>query len=167
MTCETTRDQFSEYYDGGLTSTERSGLEVHLKECSACTGEYDQFSTSLKMLSDSGHAETTQVFLSKLREAAEQHLVESARIEKAPVAPAPVVKVRRETPVWVPFVLVGTTLGAFALGFILEDRVRRRDVAELREEIGRLSNRPAEVVRVVEPVDETKLLVAHGLIEVD
>ena len=117
MTCNTTRDLFSEYYDGGLTTTERSALEVHLHDCNDCTGEYDQFSTSLKVLSGTGHAETTQVFLANLREAAQQHLVDSQKIKAPPpVAPAPVVKVRRETPIWVPFMLVGTTLGAFALG---------------------------------------------------
>ena len=74
MNCQDTTEFFSDYYDGGLQAGERRALEEHLKGCMTCTGEFKHFTRSLNVLHDTGPMETTAVFLTNVRAAAEQHL---------------------------------------------------------------------------------------------
>ena len=74
MNCETAQGRFSEYYDGELAAAERGQVDEHLRECPACRGEYEHYTTSLKVLHDSKTIETTQVFLANFRSAAMEDL---------------------------------------------------------------------------------------------
>ena len=74
MNCQETTEFFSDYYDGGLQSAERSLLEEHLRTCTPCTTEYRHFTQSLTALHETRPMETTNVFMTNLKPAASQHI---------------------------------------------------------------------------------------------
>ena len=82
MNCNDTTERFSDYYDGGLLPAERQGLEEHLKVCSSCTIEFQYFSEGLKALHETRPLETTDIFLTSVRAAAQAHATRKENILK-------------------------------------------------------------------------------------
>src|ERR1043166_9357862 len=82
MNCNDTTGLFSDYYDGGLLPAERQALEEHLKSCSSCTIEFKHFSDGLQALHETKPLETTEIFLTNVRAAAQGHLTRKENILK-------------------------------------------------------------------------------------
>ena len=190
MNCQDTTGFFSDYYDGGLQSSERQLLEEHLRSCADCTGEYRHFTRSLEALHETRPMETTNVFMTNLKAAASQHIerrqnyprtkseqmtvvtpkADSRPLPKADRTESKTVLIQKSVPIpaWVPWSLAATTLVAFGLGFLLSgsksDPDRDADLVSALEELRQLKKKPAVVAP---PVDEAKILAANGLVEKD
>lgn len=152
MSCQVTQERFSDYYDGGLSSTERSRLEDHLKTCSTCRVEYEHYSTSLKVLNETRPLETTQVFMTNLKAAAQAHLERKElflRTEPAPRPPAPS---------WVPYALAASAVVAFLAGYVIQSQALQREISGLRRDLDRARlearNVPPPPAPVAVPTDE-------------
>lgn len=159
MNCPATQELFSDYFDGGLSATERQRLEAHLKDCPTCRTEYDHYSTSLKILSETRPLETTQVFMANVKAAAQAHL-ERKELFVNTAAPAP----RRALPAWVPFAIAASALAAFLTGWLLQSGSLERQMADLRRDLERAreeAQRPPPPAPVV-PTDE-EILRKYGL----
>lgn len=154
MSCSTTQELFSEFYDGGLTTQERRGLEEHLGACGGCRTEFQHYSTSLKALGGSGMLETTQVFLANVRAAAAEHL---ERREPVPRAEGR----------WVPAALAAVALLAAGFGWLLRGGGAGEELARLRRDLEELKGREPQVITVTPPVDAAQVLRDQGLIQVE
>src|SRR6185369_8374415 len=172
MNCQDTTGFFSDYYDGGLQTSERQLLEEHLRSCADCTGEYRHFTRSLEALHETRPMETTNVFMTNLKMAASQQIdrrqnyprskseqmtvvtpkADSKPLPKADSKPVPkadrteskTVLIQKTPPLpsWVPWSLAATTLVAFGLGFFLTGR---RDDPEREIELLQLRERVGQL----------------------
>src|SRR6185369_3209191 len=191
MNCQDTTGFFSDYYDGGLQTSERQLLEEHLRSCADCTGEYRHFTRSLEALHETRPMETTNVFMTNLKMAASQHIerrqnyprtkseqmtvvtpkADSKPLPKADRTDSKTVLIQKRTPIpgWVPWALAATTLVAFGLGFLLSgpksdpERDEKLVATALEEYEARLRKKPV----AAPPVDEKKILESNGLVDVD
>src|SRR5579862_9889005 len=185
----TTTEFFSDYYDGGLQSAERTALEEHLRCCSTCTTEYRHFTRSLEALHETAPLETTTAFMTNLKASASQQIdrrqgypktkseamtIVTPKADSRPLSKsdsksvaktAPLAKL--PSPAWVPWALAATTLAAFALGFAVsgrrQDPEQEQELVAAIEELRDLKKKPV----VPAPVNEQKILEANGLVEVD
>lgn len=183
VSCQTTHELFSEYYDGGLRPEERRALEEHLKACAGCTVEFRHFTESLDALRKTKSIETSQLFLTNVKAAAAAHLQkrESYLRPRQDSQTMTVVTPKADGSETVPLgkaapgpwpmrlALAGVLLAGFALGFFVfgrrEDGPDARQLQALVEEA--LRNRPPERVVVKEPVDEEEVLRGRGLVKAD
>ncbi|HLY09564.1 MAG TPA: DUF6569 family protein [Planctomycetota bacterium] len=189
MNCQNTTEFFSDYYDGGLQSAERTALEEHLRCCSTCTTEYRHFTRSLEALHETAPLETTTAFMTNLKASASQQIdrrqgypktkseamtIVTPKADSRPLSKsdsksvaktAPLAKL--PSPAWVPWALAATTLAAFALGFAVsgrrQDPEQEQELVAAIEELRDLKKKPV----VPAPVNEQKILEANGLVEVD
>jgi hypothetical protein len=181
MNCQNTTEFFSDYYDGGLGTSERQLLEEHLRTCTTCTTEYRHFTTSLEALHETRPMETTAAFMVNLKASASQQIdrrqnypktkseamtIVTPKADSKPVTKtAPVL--RMPATWWVPWALAATTLAAFALGFTVSGRgsdpEQEAELMAALSELKDLKKRPAPVAAV----DEKKILESNGLVEAD
>lgn len=187
MNCQNTTEFFSDYYDGGLGTSERQLLEEHLRSCATCTTEYRHFTTSLEALHETRPMETTAAFMVNLKASASQQIdrrqnypktkseamtVVTPKADSRPVGKTdskPVTKPIAKLPStwWVPWALAASTLAAFALGFAVSGRggdpEQEAELLAALSELKELKKKPAAAA----PVDEKKVLEANGLVEAD
>lgn len=173
MSCERTRELFSDYFDAALAPPERREVETHLEGCPACRSEYAHYTNSLQALHETGFLETTQVFLSNVRAAADacferDELYSRTGLEVPPEEAPPPVD-RRGLPAWVPFSLAAVTILAFGLGYYVQGRGKERDLAGIRRAIekGAAERKAANAAPSPERADAQKVLQEQGLVRVE
>ena len=165
MNCTESTGLFSEHFDGGLSTAERLALERHLAECGSCATDFEHFTRSLKALHDTAQVETTGIFLSRARAAAE----EQVKTGEIPVADRPSGGRPPTTPPWLPYALAAVLIVAFAMGWIISGGGRDRKIDELERKVEKLADQPPlppdPIVVEVERNPE-KVLAGRGLVKV-
>lgn len=168
--CQTTTDLFSDYYDGGLSAAERQSLEEHLRSCDSCRLEYEQYTRSLRVLHETAPLETTQIFVTSVRTAAQRELERRELYARPGAGTSPAApQARPGTPGWVPWALTAVTVLAFGAGYLGRPRARDRELeARLVQLEKLLAERPAPPPGAAPPpVDEKAVLGKHGMVEVE
>jgi anti-sigma factor RsiW len=77
--CVPVRRQFSSYLDGAITGAEMQSIAVHLKECSECAVEFEDWRTAQSMLACLGPAKAPEDLALRLRVALSQQTVNTRK----------------------------------------------------------------------------------------